>query len=189
MYDDKQFQMRIVGIGPKQSFNAADIGTVLGYTKIRDVVANLPDHMKMKIKVQTRGGLQTMQYLTESGVKHLVVKSRKQRAVEFAKSMDIDIYSIKLLDLECQTIGHILKAFAGEDMICQHRVGNYMIDLYFPKFNLAIECDEKRHLNYDKEDQERQQVITDTIQCRWVRYQPETCDIFDVINQIYRLIK
>ena len=41
----------------------------------------------------------------------------------------------------------------------QYQVGNYMIDLYIPKFNLAIEIDEKEHRYKEKYDRIRQKHI------------------------------
>jgi hypothetical protein len=32
-----------------------------------------------------------------------------------------------------------MKAFDGEDMILQYKVGSFQLDMYFPKYNLAVE--------------------------------------------------
>ena len=42
-----------------------------------------------------------------------------------------------------------MQAFNGEEMIHQFSAGKYRIDLYFPEYKLAIECDEFDHRGRD----------------------------------------
>lgn len=58
----------------------------------------------------------------------------------------------------------------------QYPVDDYRIDLYIPKYNLAIEIDEKEH-KYKKEyDSIRQKYIENQIQCKFIRInEGETC--------------
>jgi prophage antirepressor-like protein len=84
-HDGTQFQVRIAGTKQEPLFNASDIGTVLGYTKIRDVVANLPDNMKSSVTadaIGTLGGPDRL-YITEPGLYRLVMRSNKPVALQF----------------------------------------------------------------------------------------------------------
>ena len=42
-----------------------------------------------------------------------------------------------------------MQTFNGEEMIHQFGVGKCRVDLYFPKYKLAIECDEFDHRDRD----------------------------------------
>jgi very-short-patch-repair endonuclease len=75
-------------------------------------------------------------------------------------------------------------------MLTQYSVLKYRIDLYFPKYKLAIECDEKAHKNKIEEDIKRENDIKSILNCTFIRYQPEEKDfcISFVINCIYQHI-
>lgn len=74
------------------------------------------------------------------------------------------------------------------EYIPQYSVGNYRIDLYIPKFNLAIEIDEEEH-KYKKEyDCKRQNYIENQIHCKFIRViEGESCGC--VIARIVKELK
>ena len=49
---------------------------------------------------------------------------------------------------------NVIKAFSNEQRLPQHSVLSYQIDLYFPKHKLAIEVDEKGHIDRDEKKKE-----------------------------------
>ena len=58
----------------------------------------------------------------------------------------------------------IMKAFAKEEIKLQHSVLNYYIDLYFPEHRLAVEIDEKGHLDRNKnKEKERENKIKEAL--------------------------
>ena len=60
--------------------------------------------------------------------------------------------------------------------IPQYPVGNYRIDLYIPKYNLAIEIDEEEHKYKKDYDLKRQSYIENQIHCKFVRVnEGESC--------------
>lgn len=60
--------------------------------------------------------------------------------------------------------------------ILQCPVDNYRIDLYIPKFNLAIEIDEEEHKYKKDYDDIRQRYIENKIHCKFVRInEGESC--------------
>lgn len=86
-----------------------------------------------------------------------------------------------------------MQAFNGEDMQRQYPVsrGKYRIDLYFPKYKLAIECDEFGHSDRPEGyDETRQEYIKNELNCRFIRYNPDSDNfsIFNVINNIINYI-
>ena len=78
-------------------------------------------------------------------------------------------------------------------MYLQFSVDVYRIDLYFPYYKLAIECDEMNHneLHHKEKDVIRELNIKKQLQCTFIRYKPYSKDfnIFEVINDIYQHIK
>jgi len=67
-------------------------------------------------------------------------------------------------------------------MVPQYRVGNYRIDLYFPEYKLAIECDEPQHLhpNNIEADKIRETYISLNTGCTFYRFAPydKSFDLF-----------
>ena len=62
--------------------------------------------------------------------------------------------------------------------IQQYQVNIYRIDLYIPKYNIAIEIDEEEH-KYKKDcDLQRQNYIENQIHCKFIRInEGESCGI------------
>ena len=89
------------------------------------------------------------------------------------------------------TTTQIRKTFKHLRTIEQYKIGPYYIDLYFPDYRIAVECDEEGHRKYSKEVEfKRQSYIEQTLGCIFVRYNPDSLNfnIGDVINQIIMLI-
>lgn len=65
------------------------------------------------------------------------------------------------------------------------------IDLYLPEHKLAIECDEKHHLDElnMRTDMFCTQAITDTICCSFFRFDPfeDHFDILAIINKLFTI--
>ena len=64
-------------------------------------------------------------------------------------------------------------------MIHQFAVGKYWIDLYFPRYKLAIECDEFGHRDRDiGYEVERQKHIGKLLNCTFVRFNTDAKDFY-----------
>lgn len=129
------------------------------------------------------GRQQETTMLTEQGVKRLLCSSRKPLAVRIAKKAGIKVHN-KYTSIETSIILMIQKTFKGEEILDQYPVGPYRIDLYFPKYKLAIEIDEDAHRNKIIADMVRQDVISKELGCIFLRI-PEKTDIFHYLNLIY----
>ena len=77
-------------------------------------------------------------------------------------------------------------------MIHQFGAGKYRIDLHFPMYKLAIECDEFDHRDTDiGYEEERQNHIEKLLNCTFVRFNPDVKDfcILEFVNKIFVQIK
>ena len=169
---------------------ANDIGKILKLKNIRTSLLNNYD--KVSIKCDTNGGKQSLCFITYSGLYRLLSKCRKLHVIDFSNKLNIDISSKISTCIEADTIKCIMEAFSSEEMIHQYKIAPYIVDLYFPKYKLIIECDETHHKYDVKNDKEREKYIEDIIcDCTFIRYDPYSKDfnIFKVINKIYVIIK
>ena len=178
-------------------YRAKDVATLLGY---KDTNQAIRDHVNVDDK-RIRSDIDTSKlshnqkntiYINDRGLKILVAKSRMINATSIAKDMGIDIHDHKYVTKEAETLEAITKAFSGEKMRLQYTVKDYRIDLYFPDYNLCVECDENGHSDYNVDaDRKRTRIITRRLQCKWIRFNPDDVDfnIFTVINQIFTIIK
>ncbi len=178
-------------------YKGKDVANLLKYKNVRDAIIKhiaLEDKcLRSELDIPcVKGEQKHTVYINDRGVKSLVSKSRMISATDIAKNMGFDILDHKYVTKEAETLDAITKSFAGEKMRLQHTVKDYRIDLYFPDYNLCIECDENGHNNYNGDaDRQRTQIISDTLKCKWIRYNPDAKDfnIFMVINQIFTVIK
>ena len=77
--------VRIVIIDGEPWFVGKDVAKSLEYRNASDMTRNLDDDEKGTQIVRTLGGNQTMTIISESGLYHAAIKSRKQEAQKFRK--------------------------------------------------------------------------------------------------------
>ena len=86
-----------------------------------------------------------------------------------------------IMTQEQSILSKIVTLFAAGKMILQHNVLGYRIDIYIPKYKLAIEIDEQGHNNRDIDYEiERQKAIEKELGCEFIRINPtkENFNIF-----------
>ena len=85
-----------------------------------------------------------------------------------------------------------MKVFASEEILLQHSVLSYKIDLYFSKYRLAEEVDEKRnkYRNIDHEIKSQKEIEKE-FDFEFIRINPDgkDFDVYDKIDKIYNHIK
>ena len=66
----------------------------------------------------------------------------------------------------------------------------YKIDLYLPDYRLAIEIDEKGHMDRSKTKKKRQTEIRKELDCEFTRINPDSkdCDMDAIIGTIFNHI-
>jgi len=170
---------------PYTLYLATDLGKVFGLKQIRRGFSN----KTTLVKTSTPGGEQPCAYITYLQLQKFLTKSRKKSVHEFARIIGIDVHAKLFACIEADTFLCICTAFKGEIFLDQHSVGVYFIDMYMPKYKLAIECDENHH---NKEaDKTRESEIIRQLDCKFIRFKPheKNFNIFVVINEIFQEIK
>jgi Uncharacterized protein conserved in bacteria len=67
----------------------------------------------------------------------------------------------------------------------QYPVQNYFIDLYYSTLKLAIEIDETHHEGLEENDNERQMIIEETLDCEFYRIKTdEINDVYETVNNL-----
>ena len=120
------------------------------------------------------------------------MRCRRPKVLDVAKHFDIKTEHCLPASKEQDALNQIMQAFNGEEMIHQFGIGKYRIDPYFPKYKLAVECDEFDHRDRDiGYEVERQKHIEKVLNCTFVRFNPDAKEfcIMEVVNQIFFQIK
>ena len=137
----------------------------------------------------------TDKFLSKKSIQYVISGSRKftYNLGILAKALGMNIHENKWLFKEQETILlNIMAAFGGEKMCTQYSVDGYRIDLYFPGWKIAVECDEFRHRERDIEyEVKRQRYIEEKLGCKFIRYNPDAkgFNLFKVINRIFLAIQ
>jgi very-short-patch-repair endonuclease len=125
----------------------------------------------------------TTRYISSIGATFLVHGSRLPNSIDVAESLGIPLsprfeaYHHEMSAFRCFT-----KAFKGHVMKRQFAVDDYHVDVYFPKYNIVVECDERDHTGYNKvQDAVRTRFIDESLKCKWVRFNPNASD-FDILD-------
>lgn len=126
--------------------------------------------------------------LTKRGLTRLLCVSKSIQACELANYFGINIITRVEYD-ESETLKYITTVFKKEEYELQYKVPNtkYRIDLYFPKYKIAVECDEDHHKYQQKQDKKREDEIIEILRCSFIRYSPSD-NIFKTIQRIYNKI-
>jgi very-short-patch-repair endonuclease len=172
-------------------FCAKDIAEQMNIKNIRSTTKYYDASEKSIIQKHTKGGKQNVAYLSDKGVRRLVCKSRTHDAFKMAEVLGINVEHVKYSCIEADVLRAIKEAFDGECMLEQYIVDTFRIDLYMPKFELAIECDEDAHRFNKPEDNKREQCIRNVIpNVTFIRVCPQedSFNIYKTINIIYHHI-
>jgi very-short-patch-repair endonuclease len=128
----------------------------------------------------------------------------KHRYVTKINSTTNHVNSI-MMSIENASIGFICNCIDGViEHKRQFKVDKYFVDLYLPKINVVIECDELNHRSYDQEEEKtRETFITETLdevpssmqpkvaflKCKFIRFNPTSpnFDLSTIINHILKL--
>ena len=173
---------------PYVLFQSSKIGKILGYANIRPRFIHNIEHDKYKryLSVKTAGGNQTVLFISCDTLLHVITTCRKPAAIEMAKLLEIRVNTRFYVSVETDIVKCILTTFDGHMMIPQYHVKGYLIDLYFPEYSLAIECNENRHDYHVDEDAIRIREITTELGCRFICFYPQKpgfC-LFKLLNDI-----
>lgn len=185
----KDFEFIQNDVYPFILVRTSSIAKILNITNIRAIVCNYSSCDKKIFPIKTKGGVQNVSFITWSAFIKIITKSRKTEAIDIATILELNINVQYFVSIETDIIKCILTTFEGNIMIPQYRVNNYLIDLYFPEYSLAIECDETHHNKTTNIicDKIRESEIVHKLGCRFIRFSPYKKDfnLFKLLNDIY----
>lgn len=113
--------IRVAGTPDAPLFVALDVCAILDITNSRDAVARLDDDERGVVSIDTRGGVQNLSAVTQSGLYSLIMGSRKPEAKAFKKWVTATVlptirktggYSINPAYKVPQTFAEALRAHA-----------------------------------------------------------------------------
>ena len=113
---------------------------------------------------------------------------RTPAAIEFRTELGFHQLDL-IMTKEQSVLTKLMKVFWNKQVLGQHFVLSFIIDLYFPKHRLAIEVDEKGHKDRDKHGEiERQKSVEKEkeLNCNVVKTNPDKKD-FDLYIEIGRI--
>ena len=97
-----------------------------------------------------------------------------------------------VMTLENSTIGFVCNCLKNiTDMYRQYKVGPYFVDLFIPKINIVVECDEDGHKHRDPiYEHTREEFIKNKLGCEFIRFNPNDkgFDLSEVINKLLLLL-
>ena len=100
------------------------------------------------------GGYVLRELITKKTVKYIIHESHSLTLSDLIRLFEIKIINDKLLTKEDINLNTIIRVFHMYRYISQKHFKTYRVDLYFPIFRLAIECDEHGHKDRDKKYEE-----------------------------------
>lgn len=185
-YKDKQ--VRIVVKDNEVWFVLSDVCKVLELRNSRSVKERLPknstDFCILKDRLNRN---QKVTIINNEGLKVTIARSRSHKSIDFAKVIGLEVSNLSVCSKEQETLEIISKSFSHLKQIRQYYVNGFLVDLYFPEYKLAIECDEYNHRHIPcKVEKERERKIKNLTGCKFIRFNPDEPDfnIGDVINMI-----
>jgi very-short-patch-repair endonuclease len=201
-YEDKK--IKIEGTWDDPWFCGRDVCQVLGYN---NYACALNKHVEQEDKKslyelrQLRTGAEHMVqdrlnacYINKKGLTEFLLKTHKPYDKGFVNMLidkfDLNL-ALKIDSKEQKYIQMIKEAFSHEKMKHQYTVSSYRIDLYFPQYRIAVECDEHGHRDRDPYyEQQREEHIKAKLSCVFLRFNPdEPCfSIFKVINSLIKIM-
>jgi len=188
--NELSMHITIQGTYEEPLFRASDVGEILEMTNIRVIMKDFDSTEKVVHTIKTKGGPQQVTFLTEKGLKKLICKSRKPSAIDLAKQLGINMVDIFYIPLETSLVHFLQECYPDETMIHQFSVDPYKIDLYFPNYKLAIECDEYIHIFKQEDDLKRENYIKEKLNCQFIRFKQDkkNKNLSKLINQINQVI-
>lgn len=181
---DKQYKILTINKDNKIYYKANDIGKFLNIKNIRD---SLKTYHRYYFNLITKYGNNDTAFIDINTLIKFLVNTRSINKNILAEYLNLSINNIVKDNYENNIFNKIIKVFSKEKYIHQFSILSYRIDLYFPEYKLAIECDEKTGHKNIEEDLIRQNKIEKELNCTFIRFTPDEkdFDIFDVISKIH----
>ena len=154
------------------------------------VIFNSRNRKKQQTEEYKRRTDEIFIYICEELASKIIMNCRVPTADKFRTKLGFNQYDI-MIKTEPSILIKIMTLFSKEEILLQHYVLSYKIDIYFPKCKLAIEVDEKGHKDKKKCDEnERERAIRKHLDCKLIKINPdrkyydEYVEVSKIINHI-----
>ena len=174
----------------KKWLNEKHIEKELGHSNLAAITLKYPKYLrKERQELQNCGKYQPCRkILREDFEIQIIMDCRTAPAVDFKRRLGFKQYD-PIMTQEQSVLTQLHTFFKTEDKLFQHNVLRYRIDLYVPKYRLAIEVDELGHFARDiKSEIERQNKIEKELHCEFIRIDPSRKN-FDIIDKFFKTKK
>ena len=146
---------------------------------------NIPKECLSYMYIPSKRYAQPVVTINEKGLQIMFSSTNKPKAKGLCIKLQLPlaIFQRKEVDI----LETISRAFHNEKSIREYSIGKYRIDLYFPKYKLAVECDENNHHNYEILNEKlRELYIQEQLKCTFLRFNPDEPEfnIGEPINKI-----
>lgn len=171
-------------------FLAKDVADWIGLTNVTDMIKRCRNEERLIIDM---GGLRgKCNFVTKSGIYRIIANSHKGMAVKIRNKWDLEKYSNNNKESIFMSYMTDMLSLFGIESKCQYYIKPYFIDLYIPKYNIAIEYDEYQHgkPNNILKDRERENYIRTKLECKFIRLNSSYSNIKNeviVLKQIFKL--
>ncbi len=154
-----------INIDGETWFDLVQISSYLGYST--------PDYL---IRYYRRDiELKLSKYTNSDGLREVLNRGRKPGCKRLMEQLGLNTNN-KIQRKEATVLEQIID-FLSEEKIeykLQYSTGSYLIDMYLPKYKIAIEVDEMGHVNRDKVYEEnRHNYIVDNLTNKILRINPD----------------
>ena len=123
--------------------------------------------------------------INEKGLQIMFSRTNKPEAKGLSIKLQLPLAIFQRQEVDI--LDTISRAFHNEKSIREYSIGKYRIDLYFPKYKLAVECDENNHQSYKILDEKLREIyIKEQLKCTFLRFNPDEPEfnIGEPINKI-----
>jgi very-short-patch-repair endonuclease len=140
---------------------------------------------------KSHGGQNRLQYTLSKECIELIKNSYNLKHRYVTKVNSLTQTNV-IMTLENSTIGFLCNSLKNITDTCrQYKVGSYYVDLYIPKLNIVVECDEDGHKGRNAiEEHTREEFIKAKLGCEFIRFNPnnKSFDLSEIINKIFLLL-
>lgn len=127
--------LRVYGTTEKPLFVAAEIGSIIGLSKVHTSLANINPNFRATGILPTNGGNQRMAMLTIEGLRFLVYRSKKEEAVAFINWINTQLATVAPPKIQYQDID--LNEYDGESCV-------YLVSLSPTEYKFGVSGDVAR---------------------------------------------
>lgn len=152
--------------------------------------AKLFGELKKNLKKSPKNSQPHTVFINKKGLIQLLMASRLSGMDKLCKMLGIKtIYRYKAKEIEILDELSIFFSELDIKYISQKITGKYKIDIYVPKYKLAIEIDEYDHKDRDiKYEGLREKYIKKTLDCKFIRCNPDEPN-FNIIQLTAKITK